>query len=261
MLVIHDGVNEAMALMGAEIKDVDGAATFRRRARHPVPPASVPPPSPATTCRSTPRPAVSTRSARSTRVMRSTGARIQLINETRSAAASAASRRLRDQGPARASAHPWQAHQDPRQDVHGDAEWSTTRTAFAPSDAVLRAEAADDAPRIRRPRAPTPFAARWSHELPGHPSARRRLLFAEMRQAGRKGTEAQIKAAVDDLLVAGRLTEVIGEALSKDVRGCRDCGGDCGGTAAEGGLDMSTTAACDCGFPTGKQDPPQSLTH
>ena len=30
-LVVHDGVNEAMAAMGAEIKDVDGAAEFRRR--------------------------------------------------------------------------------------------------------------------------------------------------------------------------------------------------------------------------------------
>ena len=30
-LVVHDGVNEAMSLIGAEIKDVDGAAMFRRR--------------------------------------------------------------------------------------------------------------------------------------------------------------------------------------------------------------------------------------
>jgi hypothetical protein len=30
-LVVHDGVNEAMSLHGAEIKDVDGASVFRRR--------------------------------------------------------------------------------------------------------------------------------------------------------------------------------------------------------------------------------------
>ena len=30
-LVVHDGVNEAMAMMGAEIKDADGASEFRRR--------------------------------------------------------------------------------------------------------------------------------------------------------------------------------------------------------------------------------------
>ena len=72
-LVVHDGVNEAMSLIGAEIKDVDGAAMFRRRLVTPFLRGRVPPPSPATTCRWCATRAAATPTARCTRATRSTG--------------------------------------------------------------------------------------------------------------------------------------------------------------------------------------------
>jgi hypothetical protein len=47
--------------------------------------------------------------------------------------------------------------------------------------------------------------------LPDHAVTSERMLFAEMRKAGHQFTNTKVKDALDDLIVAGRLTEVPGK--------------------------------------------------
>ena len=54
--------------------------------------------------------------------------------------------------------------------------------------------------------------------LPDHTVASARMLFAEMRKAGQPFRDTSIRSAVDDLLVAGRLTEVAGKRGAKGYR-------------------------------------------
>lgn len=54
--------------------------------------------------------------------------------------------------------------------------------------------------------------------LPDHTVASARMLFAEMRKAGQPFRDTSIRAAVDDLVVAGRLTEVFGRRGAKGYR-------------------------------------------
>ena len=75
--------------------------------------------------------------------------------------------------------------------------------------------------------------------LPDHAVTSERMLFAEMRKAGHQFTNTKVKDALDDLIVAGRLTEVPGKrgangyqavvtasaAASEDPPS--DCVGDC----------------------------------
>ncbi len=54
--------------------------------------------------------------------------------------------------------------------------------------------------------------------LPDHTVDSARMLYAEMRKAGQLFRDTSIRSAVDDLLVAGRLTEMAGKRGAKRYR-------------------------------------------
>ena len=217
-LVVHDGVNEAMSLMGADIKDVDGAATFRRRL---VTPFRVPAP-PRIACDHLPkdqRPGPPRRLR-----IRPQGQRARRspahAGEHRTVRAPHARRlpRVRDQGPARASARPRPPDQAPGKTYIGTLV--VDDETYGPDFAMLFFAPKDD--EDKSPPAQVVSSAELAdivHDviaaLPDHTVASARMLFAEMRKAGHPFRDTSIRQAVDDLLVAGRLTEVAGKRGAK----------------------------------------------
>ena len=71
--------------------------------------------------------------------------------------------------------------------------------------------------------------------LPEHTVASARMLYAEMRKAGQLFRDASVRAAVDDLIVAGRLIEVSGKRGAKGYRAVL--------TASQESCSMTTSAS------------------
>jgi hypothetical protein len=214
-LVIHDGVNEAMSLHGDEIKDAAGAAAFRRRLVLPflrIGAASI-------ACDHVAK----DREGRGRDAYGSVhkgnaidGARILLENKE------PFGRRMRGRSyvfvtkdrPGQLRAH-GRAAGIPGKTYIGtlivdDSETiepDFTMRFFAPKD---DADTEDDA-------ATNDPGAKLADDvydviagLPEHTVTSTRILFAEMRKAGRRARDDDVRAAVDDLIVNGRLVEVAG---------------------------------------------------
>ncbi len=212
-LVVHDGVNEAMALLGVEIKDVGGAAEFKRRLVKPflaVGAATL-------ACDHLPMGADSSRRDAYGSVHKGNaldGARIMLEN------VEPFGRGMRGRsnvfitkdrpGYLRARGKPTKT---PGKTFMGTLVVDDTGTPdfiefYAPKDAdnlapgdkqtVTSAELADLVYEV--------LAA-----LPGRSLDSQRKLFAEMRIAGHPFRERALRNAVDDLVAAGRVKEVSGK--------------------------------------------------
>ena len=233
VLVVHDGVNEAMALMDMEVKDIDGAATFRRKLVTPfrrVGAATI-------ACDHMPMNAAPGRIEAFGSVHKGNaldGARIQLINETPFGRGK------------RGVSHVYVTKDRPGHlRIHGKSSTKTPgktfmgtlvvddEPVFTPFQMLFYAPKADDVTAADPESALADAVHEVITKLPGHAVGSERLLFAEMRQAGHKFTEAKVKAAVDDLIVAGRLIEVIGknraktyEAVASAAASAAECGGE-----------------------------------
>jgi hypothetical protein len=206
-LVVHDGVNEAMSLMDMGISDVDGAAEFRRLLVTPfraVGAATV-------ACDHLPMHHDSSRTAAYGSVHKGNaldGARIMLENvEPFGRAMRGVSRVLvtKDRpGYLRAHGRPTGT---PAKTFVGtlivDAAGSDFAMVFvAPTDTdEPRTAAGDDLADI---------VFNVIAAMPGHRVTSERALLAEVRKAGHKFRSAGVRAAVDDLVAAGRLIGVSG---------------------------------------------------
>ena len=214
-LVVHDGVNEAMSLIGAEIKDVDGAAMFRRRLVTPFLRAG------ATTLACDHMPMVRDAGRRDAygsvhKGNTLDGARIMLENTA------PFGRHMRGvsyvfvtkdrPGHLRANGRPTKT---PGKTFVGVLVVDDSETVgpdfsmrfFAPKDD-------DESPADKQ----TVTLAQLGdivHDvvgaLPDHTVSSQRKLFAEIRKAGQPFREGAIRNAVDDLIVAGRLAETSGK--------------------------------------------------
>jgi hypothetical protein len=218
-LVVHDGINEAMSLHGADIMAADGAATFRRRLVTPFLRAGAA----SIACDHFPK----DRDGRGRDAYGSVhkgnaldGARIVLENTApfgrRMRGASYVFVTKDRPGQLRAHGRPSKL---PGKTFIGtfvvddsqmfDPDFSTR--FFAPKD--------DDQPADNDPAAEL---ADTVHDLiaalPDHTVTSSRLLFAEIRRAGHQIRDDTVRDAVADLVVAGRLTEVTG---SRGARGYR----------------------------------------
>jgi len=208
-LVVHDGVNEAMALHGAEIKDVGGAAEFKRRLIKPflaVGAATL-------ACDHLPMGADGSRRDAYGSVHKGNaldGARIMLEN------VEPFGRGMRGRsnvfvtkdrpGFLRARGKPTKT---PGKTFVGTLVVDDTGSPdfisfYAPKDEE-RAPESD----------PSAELAAIVYDLvvamPGHTVTSVRLLFAELRKGGQQVRDESVRSAVDDLLVAGLLTEVAGK--------------------------------------------------
>ena len=224
-LVVHDGVNEAMSLIGADIMAADGAAAFRRRLVTPflrVGAASI-------ACDHLPK----DRDGRGRDAYGSVhkgnaldGARIVLEN------IEPFGRRMRGVSyvfvtkdrPGQLRAHGRAPRNCQARPIIGTLVVDdATRPRLR--DAVLRAEGR------RRTTGPTPASARYGAEvagdvydviaaLPEHTVPSMGLLYAEMRKAGHPARHIDIRAAVADLTVEQppRLIEVTGKRNAKHLR-------------------------------------------
>ncbi|WP_428900727.1 hypothetical protein [Mycobacterium sp. Lab-001] len=215
-LVVHDGVNEAMALHGAEIKDVGGAAEFKRRLVKPflaVGAASL-------ACDHLPMGADGSRRDAYGSVHKGNaldGARIMLEN------VEPFGRGMRGRshvfitkdrpGHIRACGKPTRT---PGKTFMGTLVVDDTGVPdfiafFAPRDEERTPEsdrAAELADLVHAVIAARPDQAVTSM----------RLLFAEMRQAGHQVRDDDVRDAVDDLVVNGRLIDVTGKRGAKGFR-------------------------------------------
>jgi hypothetical protein len=211
-LVVHDGVNEAMSLHGADIMAADGAATFRRRLVVPFLRAGAA----SIACDHLPK----EREGRSRDAYGSVhkgnaldGARI-LLEPTASFG-----RHMRGvsyvfvtkdrPGQLRAHGRPSKL---PGKTFIGtlvvdDSETSGpdfTMRFFAPND--------DDQPADKDSGTGiTDIVYEVITALPDHTVASQRVLYAEIRKAGHQLRETKIRDTVDDLIVAGLLVEIPGK--------------------------------------------------
>jgi hypothetical protein len=214
-LVVHDGVNEAMSLIGAEIKDVDGAATFRRQLVKPflrVGAASI-------ACDHMPMVRDGSRRDAYGSVHKGNaldGARIALEN------VEPFGRRMRGV-----------SHVYVTKDRPGQLR-SRGRATKTPGKTLIGTLVVDDEDSFE-PCSLMFYAPRDDNEgpegqqcgvtlvelheivyqvvaaLPDRTVGSQRQLFAAMRQAGQPFREGSIRMAVDDLLLVGRLVEVPGK--------------------------------------------------
>jgi hypothetical protein len=213
-LVIHDGVNEAMALHGHEIKDVDGAAEFRRRLVKPflaVGAATL-------ACDHLPMGADSSRRDAYGSVHKGNaldGARIMLEN------VEPFGRGMRGRsnvfvtkdrpGYLRSHGKPTKT---PGKTFMGTLVVDDTGTVpdfvdfYAPKDEEAT-PAGDPGAELADIVYDLIFA------MPDHKVTSTDLLFAEMRKAGQKFRQTAIRDAVADLIVGGRLVEVLGKRGAK----------------------------------------------
>jgi hypothetical protein len=210
-LVVHDGVNEAMSLHGADIMAADGAATFRRKLVTPflrVGAATI-------ACDHLPK----EREGRSRDAYGSVhkgnaldGARFVL--ET----SAPFGRRMRG------VSHVFTTKDRPGQlRVHGRPTKLPNKTfmgalvvddseTFSP-DFSMRffAPKHDDQPDIDIQPEPADIIYDVIAALPGGTVSSLRDLYAQLRTAGHQIREIKIRNAVDDLVAVGRLTEVAGK--------------------------------------------------
>jgi hypothetical protein len=218
-LVVHDGVNEAMSLIGAEIKDVDGAAMFRRRLVTPFLRAGA-----ATlACDHMPMVRDSGRRDAYGSVHKGNtldGARIMLEN------VAPFGRHMRGvsyvfatkdrPGHLRANGRPGKT---PGKTFMGTFVVDDSET-FSPDFAMrFYAPKDDDKPADDDQTAGlTEAVHQLIDELPGHTVSSMRMLLAEMRKTGHRIRNNTVRDAVDDLLVAGLLTEVSGTHGARGYR-------------------------------------------
>jgi hypothetical protein len=211
-LVVHDGVNEAMALMGADIMAADGAARFRRQLVVPFLRAGAA----SIACDHLPK----DRDGRSHRDAYGSvhkgnaldGARI-LLEPTATFGRCM-----------RGASYLFVTKDRPGQlRAHGRATKLPGRT-FIGTLVVddSQRDSPDFAMRFYAPRQDEQTAAETAatpadivHEviaaLPDRTVGSLRALFAQMRQAGHQVRESKIRDAVDDLIVAGRVIERTGK--------------------------------------------------
>jgi hypothetical protein len=216
-LVVHDGVNEAMSLHSAEIKDADGASAFRRRLITPclkVGAATL-------ACDHMPMGSDGSRRDAFGSVHKGNalnGARIALENSA------PFGRRMRGVSyvfvtkdrPGQLRAH-GRSTKTPGKTFMGTFIVDDSQ-AFSP-DLELKFFAPKDDDKNSAQRDPASELADTVHEViaahPGRRVASQRMLYAAMRKAGHQFTEAKVADAVDDLIVDCRLIESIGKNRSK----------------------------------------------
>lgn len=212
-LVIHDGINEAMTLLGAEIKDVDGASEFRRRLIRPCTKAG------ATTLGCDHMP-----------MMRDSGRRDAYGSVHKGNALDGARILLENIEPfgrnMRGASSVYVTKDRPgRLRTHG----TPTKTPGKTFMGVLVVDDMTGGPdfllELYAPREDEDNATGQTttlaelgdivHQviaaLPDHTVDSLRKLYAAMRQAEQPFREQSIRMAVDDLVVAGRLAEVPGK--------------------------------------------------
>jgi hypothetical protein len=212
-LVIHDGINEAMTLLGAEIKDVAGASEFRRRLIRPCTKAG------ATTLGCDHMPMVRDHSRRDAygsvhKGNALDGARILLenIEPFGRNMRGASSVYVTKDRPGRLRAHGTPTKTPGKtfmgvlvvDDMTGGPDFLLE--LYAPRD--------DEDDATGRP-ATLAELGDIVHQviaaLPDHSVDSLRKLYAAMRQAEQPFREQSIRMAVDDLVIAGRLAEVPGK--------------------------------------------------
>jgi hypothetical protein len=218
-LVIHDGVNESMSLIGADHMKVDGASAFRRLLVTPfleVGAASL-------ACDHMPMNSDSGRRDAYGTVHKGNalnGARIMLENKApfgkRMRGASYVYITKDRPGFLRSQGRPTKA---PGKTFMGtfvvddSDEFSPLATGFyAPKDDDLGAAPAD----CSDPGAELQDTIHGAiYALPDHTVQSQSLLFAEMRKSGHQFTSAKARDAIDDLIVGHRLKEVFGRRGAK----------------------------------------------
>jgi hypothetical protein len=211
-LVIHDGVNEAMSLIGADIMAADGAATFRRRLVTPFLRAGAA----SIACDHLPK----EREGRSRDAYGSVhkgnaldGARIVLENTA------PFGRRMRGvsyvfitkdrPGQLRSHGRPTKL---PGKTFIGTLVVDDSETIGPDFTMRFFAPKHDDQPAEHDPAdelAGTVYDVIAA--LPDHTATSLRMLYAQIRAAGHQARESTVRDAVDDLIVAGRLIEAPGK--------------------------------------------------
>ena len=215
-LVVHDGVNEAMSLIGAEIIAVDGAAMFRRRLVTPFL-----------------RVGAATLACDHVPMVRDAGRRDAYGSVHKGNALDGARIMLENTAPfgrrMRGVSYVFATKDRPGHlRAHGRKTKTPGKTfigtfvvddseAFGPDFAMrFFAPKDDDRPAENDPAAEL---ADIVHEviaaLPDHAVMSARMLFAEIRKAGHRFTDNKVRCAVDDLLVADRIVEVPGQRGAK----------------------------------------------
>lgn len=217
-LVIHDGVNEAMSLIGAETKDVDGVAQFRRRLIRPCILAGA-----ATlACDHMPMVRDGTRRDAYGSVHKGNaldGARISLEN------AEPFGRGMRGAShvfvtkdrPGHLRAKGRASRTVPGKTFMGTFVVDDSRT-FEPFETAFYAPRDDEAPATDEASKLADDICRVIDAQPDHTVGSLRALYAHMRDAGHQFTEKHVRDTVDDLLVAERLAEVPGKRNATGFR-------------------------------------------
>ena len=227
-LVIHDGVNEAMSLIGADIKEVDGASTFRRRlvtAFRAVGAATI-------ACDHMPLARDPARRDAYGSVHKGNaldGARIMLEN------VEPFGRNMRG------VSHVFVTKDRPG---HLRANGRATKTpgktyvgtlvvddmVYGPNFAMLFWAPKDDedspAPTVVSGAELADMVYDVIVALPEGTVASARMLYAEMRKAGQSYRDGSIRQVVDDLIVAGRLIEVPGKHRATGYRAIATAAGE-----------------------------------
>jgi hypothetical protein len=215
-LVVHDGVNEAMCLLGAEVKDVDGAAMFRRQLIRPC----VATGAATLACDHLPLGADSSRRDAYGSVHKGNaldGARIMLENEEPFGRGMRGVSHVfvtKDRpGYLRKQGRPTKT---PGKTLIGTLVVDDSQT-FKPFEMPFYAPRDDDDAETASGSGvvTTDQLSNIVWEViaaqPGRTVESSRKLFAAMRQAGQGFRESSIKRVVDDLVFAGRLAEVPGK--------------------------------------------------
>jgi hypothetical protein len=208
-LVVHDGVNEAMSLHGADIMAADGAASFRRRLVVPFLRAGAA----SIACDHLPK----DRESRGRDAYGSVhkgnaldGARI-LLEPTASFGRGVSFAFVTKDRPGQLRAH-GRPSKLPGKTFIGTLVVDDSET-FGPDFAMrFFAPKDDDQPTDNNPAA---NIADIIHAvitaLPDHCVASQRILFAEIRKAGHQLREARVRDAVNDLIIIGLLVEIPGK--------------------------------------------------
>lgn len=239
-LAIHDGVNEAMSLHGSDIMAADGAATFRRRLIVPCLKAGAA----VLSCDHLPMGADGSR--------RNAYGSVHKINALDGAAfilenAAPMGRGLRGRSYLFATkdrpGH-LREHGKPTK-TPGKTFLGTLvvdATGATPDFLALYAPKSDEtAPTTSTDDKLADAVHAVIAGLPDGTVASTRLLFAELRKAGHEFTDGEVRDTVDDLTVAGRLTEVSGKRGAKGYQAVLTASED--STAATAAMTAAATAS------------------
>lgn len=225
VLVVHDGVNEAMSLHGADIMAADGASSFRRRLIMPCLRAGA-----ATlACDHLPKNIEGRGRDAYGSVHKGNaidGARFVIENTK------PFGRGLRGvsyvfvtkdrPGQLRAQGKPSSI---PGKTFFGTLVVDADLASSADFRLGLYPPADDDAPKSGNTAADNADAVHAVIDgLPKNTVASMRLLYAEMRKAGHTLRDSAIRSAVDDLIVDGRVLEVPGRRGARGYKTVTDCG-------------------------------------